>query len=187
VANRLSNSTMRSEESFSSPGKSIPTEDSRCRLFEAGSGAAPGRGCAEASCALAPLVPVAGLSDAPLRRAAYMEEFLRLRQVDHMTVTGAARALQKSPSLFSGQNSLLKRYQRGGLTELTQPRHDGAANGSDLSHRIEALGWFVSASRFLYFSAKRAVIYQRQSTGPPRCRRFPLGGTRTRPNAFSPV
>jgi len=129
--------------------------DRDSRLFEVGSRAAPGRGNAEVFACSAASVPVAGRSDRPLLNAALFEEFMRLRQVEHMPLVGAARALGKSPSLFSGRDCLFKRYQRGGLAELAQSRRDGTANGSDLTLRIEGLGWFIPAAQFFYYSTNR--------------------------------
>ena len=86
-------------------------------------------------------------------RAALCEEYLRLRDEGRFTVTGAARALGRSASSFSGKGSMLHRYLRGGIAGLTR-RGRGAA-ASDLSEQIEALGWFVPAAQFFYLSAHR--------------------------------
>ena len=87
------------------------------------------------------------------RRAAVCEEFMRLTREGHYTVTGAARALGRSPSTFSGSNSLVARYQRGGLAALER-QYDGQALASELTRRIEGLVWFVPAASFFYLSGR---------------------------------
>jgi hypothetical protein len=74
-------------------------------------------------------------------RAALYEEFLRMRDQEHFTVTGAARTLGIPASSVSGEGSMLSRYIRGGLAGLE--RHGGVAGAGSLSRRIEALGWFI--------------------------------------------
>ena len=159
--------------------------DRDSRLFAVGSRAAEGRGNDEFYCCSAAPVPVAGRSDGPLLNAACFEEFMRLRQVEHMTLVGAARALGKSPSLFSGRDCLFKRYHRGGLAELAQSRRDGTANGSDLTLRIVAwVGSFRRRSFSTIPQTAAAARWPRLSGAQPRCRSFPEDGTGTRPRAF---
>jgi hypothetical protein len=67
----------------------------------------------------------------------------------NLTVTGAARLLGRSPSLFSGPNSMLARYLSGGVAGLVPPARVSVA-GSDLTEWIEGLGWFVPAASFFY-------------------------------------
>jgi hypothetical protein len=90
----------------------------------------------------------------PLWRAAVCEEFLRLRDREHFTVTGAARAIGLSASSFSGKGSMLCRYLRGGLAGLERPGGSGAG-ACHLSRRIEELGWFIPAAQFCYLAAYR--------------------------------
>lgn len=96
--------------------------------------------------------PAARLGD--LRKAATFEEFLRLTEAEHYTLTGAAAAIGRSPSVFCGSTSLLPRYLRDGIAGLRRKAGAGAAV-SELSRKIEALGWFVPAAKFLYFSARQ--------------------------------
>ena len=105
-------------------------------------------------------LPFSGMNFAPIPacnqpffRAALCEQFLRLRDERHFTVTGAARALGRSASSFSGEGSMLQRYLRGGLAGLT--RRGRGAGTSDLATQIESLDWFVPAAQFFYFSAHR--------------------------------
>ena len=72
-----------------------------------------------------------------------------------MTVTGAARALDKSASLFSGKESKLPAYQRGGVAALLQTRRDGSAQTCDLTIWIETLPWFIPAARYFYMATNR--------------------------------
>lgn len=90
----------------------------------------------------------------PLWRAALCEEFLRLRNHEHFTVTGAARAIGLSASSFSGEGSMLCRYLRGGLAGLERPGGSGAG-ACHLSRRIEELGWFIRTAQFCYHAAPR--------------------------------
>ena len=107
-------------------------------------------------------------------RAALCEEYLRLRDEGHFTVTGAARALGRSASSFSGEGSMLQRYLRGGIAGLTRRGRGVAA--SDLSQQIEGLGWFIPAARFFFLSAHRRqgalVGAVRRAAALPR---LPLG------------
>ena len=89
----------------------------------------------------------------PVFRAALCEEYLRLRDEGHFTVTGAARAIGLAASFFSGEGSMLQRYLRGGIAGLTR-RGRGAA-ATDLSQQIEGLGWFIPAARFFFLSVHR--------------------------------
>jgi len=68
----------------------------------------------------------------------------------------AARALKKSVSWFSGDDSVLARYKRAGLAGLVQ-RSGGLASAavSDLTHEIESLPWFIPAAQFLYLITNR--------------------------------
>ncbi len=86
------------------------------------------------------------------RKARLCEEYLRLRSVGFSGI-GASRALNHSASLFSGAGSMLARYLTGGVSALDQ-RREAAAAGCELSSRIEALGWFIPAASFFFFSAK---------------------------------
>ena len=73
-----------------------------------------------------------------------MDGFLRLTRECGMTLTDAARQLGYSPSLFSGEDSKLARYRRGGIAELVPRPREGRP--SDLTARIESLGWFLPAA-----------------------------------------
>lgn len=110
-------------------------------------------------------------------RAALCEQFVRLRDEGHFTVTGAARALGRSASSFSGEGSMFQRYLRGGLAGLA--RRGRGAGTSDLAQQIESLGWFVPAAQFFYLSARRRpgalVGAVRRAAALPR---LPLGWSR---------
>ena len=86
-------------------------------------------------------------------RAARFEDFLRLRDSEHFSVTGAARAVGLHVSAVSGEGAMLGRYLRGGIAGLT--RCGRGARASDLAQQIESLGWFVPAAQFFYLSAHR--------------------------------
>lgn len=77
-------------------------------------------------------------------KAALCEEFLR-RVRGGMTARDAARSLSKSPSTFSGAESLLARYQAGGLAAL-RPRR------SDCGRKPEVAvpAWFIPAAKAFY-------------------------------------
>jgi hypothetical protein len=78
------------------------------------------------------------------------DQYLALTRDQHMTGTAAALALNRPPSLFSGVDSMLSRYLRGGVAALVRDRRGGIANASDLTRRIEAFGWFIPAAKFFY-------------------------------------
>lgn len=85
-------------------------------------------------------------------RAAACREFLRLTQQEHFSLVGAAKALGRSPSQFSGRDSMLARYLRGGVAALVKIQNPESRiqNLSDLTKQIESLGWFIPAARFFY-------------------------------------
>lgn len=84
------------------------------------------------------------------------DQYLRLVNEEHATVTGAARLLGKPASFFSGKNSMLSRYVSEGLAGLLPAPRNGDANTSDLTREIEALGWFIPAARYLYIHTNRS-------------------------------
>ena len=87
--------------------------------------------------------------------AILFDRFHDLTTRDHMTVTGAARVLGKSASLFSGPNSLLARYRRGGLAALAvggRASQRAQAPCSDLTSQIESLPWFLPAANWFYLN-----------------------------------
>lgn len=97
----------------------------------------------------------AALTDAMMReaqlRANVCEDFLRLTRQENFTLVGAARALGKSPSHFSGPDSMLARYQRGGVAALLRPTEKSSTrNVGDVTKEIEALEWFIPAARYFY-------------------------------------
>jgi len=77
------------------------------------------------------------LGSQPLGRAALFEEYLRLRDFEHFTITGAAKAVGLHASAVSGQHSILSRYLRGGLAELARHGAGTARKGSIRQHSIE--------------------------------------------------
>ena len=94
-----------------------------------------------------------------LLRAAREEQlcraFLRLRAEENLSVTGAARMLGVSPSLFSGRGSLLARHVSGQGTAPERCQSKAAAR-SELSRRIEALAWFIPAASFVFWTRNGA-------------------------------
>jgi hypothetical protein len=77
---------------------------------------------------------------------------VRLTEEEHMTVTGAARLLGRPASMFSGRDSVLSRYRRGGIAAVMRSQGIEARPRLDLTARIEGLGWFVPAARFFYLN-----------------------------------
>ena len=61
-----------------------------------------------------------------LKRAETMDRFLRLTSPEvGYSLNQAANFLGKSPSYFSGENSMLARYKRAGAVGLLPPRRLG--------------------------------------------------------------
>ncbi len=84
-------------------------------------------------------------------------QYDRLRHEHHLSLTGAAKFLGKSPSLFSGLNSAYARFKRGGVSALlpdniVSRRHSPSG---ELSRQIGDLGWFIPAARFFYLNTNR--------------------------------
>lgn len=83
----------------------------------------------------------AGLNAA--ERAAACEEFLRLTQEHYLTACGAARLIGLWPSFFSGKDSMLQRYLRGGSAALergkgrAQPQNYGAGYAAVAQFRAD--------------------------------------------------
>lgn len=92
--------------------------------------------------------------DAQLRANA-CDEFIRLTEIEHCSLVGAAKQLGRSPSQFSGPNSMLARYLSGGVAALLPPRANVGNNTGDLTQQIEALAWFVPAARWFYLNTNR--------------------------------
>jgi hypothetical protein len=92
------------------------------------------------------------------KQAGLCEQFLQLTGAPHCyTVTGAARALGCSPAMFSGANSVLTRYRRGGVAALLPERREPSAGSvSELTTWIESLGWFIRAAKYFYTITNRA-------------------------------
>lgn len=114
----------------------------------------------------------------PVYKAAICEEFLRLTTKEGFPVTAAAKAVGLSPSFFSGKDAMLRRYERDGLAGLER-RPGSGSPAIDLSQRLEALGWFVPAASFFYYSAgcRRGSLIQaiRRAAALPS---LPLGWTK---------
>lgn len=83
------------------------------------------------------------------------EEFLQITSNGATPKRVAANLLGKSPSFFSGENSVLARYRRGGLAALLPDDRSVSASTGDLTKEIEALGWFVVAASFFYSLTNR--------------------------------
>lgn len=89
------------------------------------------------------------------QRAVICQRFLVLTDAGY-SLNQAAAALGKSPSWFSGHNSMLSRYQRDGLAGLLgSGPATSSANLSDLTRQIEALPWFIPAAQFFYLISNR--------------------------------
>lgn len=88
-------------------------------------------------------------------RALLCDEFIRLTEVEHFSLVGAAKRLGKSPSLFSGPNSMLARYLGGGAVALLPCRPATSVNVGELTEQIESLGWFIPAARWFYLNTNR--------------------------------
>lgn len=67
-----------------------------------------------------------------------LDEFIRLTEREHLSHSAAARLLGRHPSLFSGPDSPLARYQRGGFAALLREARQAPA-ATDLTREIEAL------------------------------------------------
>jgi hypothetical protein len=81
------------------------------------------------------------------------ERFLQLTRMEDHSLNTAAQLLGKSPSWFSGTNSMLARYQREGVAGLLPKR--APAKPADLTAQIEALGWFIPAAKYFYLLTNR--------------------------------
>ena len=92
--------------------------------------------------------------------AGICEEFLRLTDPQHgaaaHSLTTAARILGKSPSWFSGADSMLARWRRGGVAGLMPQRSATGAKPGELSAALEALPWFIPAARHFYLLTNRS-------------------------------
>ena len=81
------------------------------------------------------------------------DRFLQMMEAGHHSLTTAAKLLGKSPSFFSGRNSMLSRYLAGGLPALLPP--PVVVHVRPLTEQIEALGWFIPAARFFNLLTNR--------------------------------
>lgn len=89
-------------------------------------------------------------------RALLCDEFIRLTELEHFSLVGAAKRLGKSPSLFSGPDSMLSRYLGGGVAALLPSRREPLKQKTgDLTKQIEALDWFIKAARWFYLNTNR--------------------------------
>ncbi len=87
-----------------------------------------------------------------------LEEFQRLRREEGMTLVAASKQLGRAPTLFSGANSKLAQYLRGGVAALVRARpgrRSNPAGVSELLRQIEALDWFIPAARYFYLHTNR--------------------------------
>lgn len=74
-----------------------------------------------------------------------------------LSLRRAAYTLGRSPSYFSGQNSVVNRLAKGGLAALmpTQRGPGATPSRAPLTQQIEALGWFIPAARYYYMLTNR--------------------------------
>ncbi len=104
-------------------------------------------------------VPVSRVAASDLRAAQQLanlcERFLELTRDGATPVVAAARQIGKSPSFFSGENSVLARYRRGGIAALLPDDRSVRATTGDLTKEIEALGWFIPAAKFFWLASNR--------------------------------
>lgn len=100
--------------------------------------------------------------DEAQERAHLCEQFLQLTSAEGgHSLRHAAAQLGKSPSWFSGADSMLARYRRGGVAALLPQASDpsGRAQGAkpgELSEQVESLGWFIPAAQFFYLLSNRS-------------------------------
>ena len=87
-------------------------------------------------------------------RANLCQEFQRLT-AGGLSLRQAAMSLGKSPSVFSGEDSILAQFRRGGVAALLPVRRAPGAKQGTLSAQIEALTWFLPAARFFYLLTNR--------------------------------
>lgn len=73
----------------------------------------------------------------------------------HHSLRTAASSLGKSPSWFSGPDSMLARYRRDGIAGLMPRRGTTGAKPGDLSAWMEALPWFIPAANQFWLLSNR--------------------------------
>lgn len=79
-------------------------------------------------------------------RAGICQQFLELtRAPHHLTTNAAAALLGKAPAYFSGVESMLARYQRGGVAALLPRRRETGAKAT-----FDVPAWFIPAARFFW-------------------------------------
>ena len=90
-------------------------------------------------------------------RANLCAEFIELTEVRGMSLRSAAVELGKSPSYFSGDDSDLAKFRRGGVAALLPVRRGAGAglHPGQLTAQIEALAWFIPAARFFWLITNR--------------------------------
>lgn len=122
-------------------------------------GDAVSRGTTTSASGANPRVPASRVASADLAAAQQLanlcERFLELTRDGATPVTAAARQIGKSPSFFSGENSVLARYRRGGIAALLPDDRSARASIGDLTAQMELLGWFIPAARFFYLLTNR--------------------------------
>lgn len=79
-------------------------------------------------------------------RAGVCKAFIELTGApQHLTMNAAAALLGKSPSFFSGTESMLAKFQRDGVAGLLPRRRECGAKAS-----FEVPAWFIPAARFFW-------------------------------------
>jgi hypothetical protein len=78
------------------------------------------------------------------------QRYLELIDSGEHSLRTAAAALGKSPSFFSGNNSMLARYQREGVAGLMQRRGETGAPA-----QFAVPDWFIPAANFFYLITNR--------------------------------
>lgn len=86
-------------------------------------------------------------------KADVCRRFKDLVEHESMSLNTAARAVGKSPSWFSGDNSPYVRWCRGGVAALLPGYCD---NGATVS--FEVPDWFIKAARFFYLLTNRTRV-----------------------------
>lgn len=90
-------------------------------------------------------------------RANACQEFIRLTEIEHWSLVGAARYLGRSPAFFCGPDAMLARWLRGGVAALLPEQKSKASSlKSEVTAQIEALDWFIKAASFFYSASNVA-------------------------------
>lgn len=90
-------------------------------------------------------------------RAHICDKFLRLMATNTYSSRTAAAACGKPASWFSGKDSMLARYQRGGVAALMKVRGSAGRPMGDLALWIAGLEWFIPAGKWFHKHTNRTA------------------------------